>query len=74
MNSPNIERGSCRFKTVKGSDGKPIIHLELFHNSVTSLEGIAIDFELLSGSTMEQATRLTDAANDRILGVIVSKS
>jgi hypothetical protein len=74
MDSPKVERGSCRFKTIIGADGKPVIHLELFHNSVKILAGISIEFELLSGSTMEQAKSLTDAANDRILGVIVSKS
>ena len=74
MESPKVEHGSCRFKAVKGPDGKPVIHLELFHKSVTSPEGITIEFELLSGSTIEQAKSLRDAANDRILGVIVSKS
>ncbi len=73
MEMPKHERGTCRFKTVKDSDGKPVIQVELFHNTVSLLNGLTIEFELLSGSTMEQAKSLADAANDRILGVIVSK-
>jgi hypothetical protein len=69
-----VERGSCRFKAVKGPDGKSTVQVELFHNTVPLLQGITLEFELLSGSTIEQARTLADAANDRILGVIVSKS
>ncbi len=69
-----VERGGCRFKAVKGADGKPTVQVELFHNTVTLLQGMTLEFELLSGSTIEQARALADAANDRVLGVIVSKS
>ena len=74
MDTAKVERGGCRFKAVKSSDGKPVIRMELFHNTVPLLTGLTIEFELLSGSTMGQAESLTDAANDRILGVVVSKS
>ncbi len=73
MEEPKSERGSCRFKAVRAADGKPVIQVELFHNTVTLLKDLTIEFELLSGSTIDQARSLTDAANDRILGVIVSR-
>jgi hypothetical protein len=69
----NVERGACRFKAVKGPDGKATVQIELFHNTVKLLDGMSLEFELLSGSTIEQARALADAANDRVLGVIVSK-
>ncbi len=74
MGEPKVERGSCRFKAMKSADGKPIIRLELFHQTVSLLNDLTVDFELLSGSNLEQARALADSANDRIIGVVVTKT
>ena len=34
---PNVERGSCGFNLRKTSEGKPVIEMELFHNTVPHL-------------------------------------
>jgi len=73
MEAPKSQRGSCRFKAIKGTDGKPVIQVELFHQTVPLLADTTIEFELLSGTTLEQARALAESANERILGVIVSK-
>ncbi len=41
---PNVERGSCRFNLRKTSEGKPVIEMELFHNTVPHLA--ALNFEV----------------------------
>ena len=48
----NVERGSCRFNLRKTSEGKPVIEMELFHNTVPHLAAIALNFEVLSGITL----------------------
>lgn len=55
----------------KTSEGKPAIHLELFH-PVPSLANTAIAFELLSGTTLEQARKLSEIINERVIGVSVT--
>ena len=66
-----LERGGCRF-VVTTDEGKPQIRLELFHETVPSLRSTKIEFEVLSGTTAEQARTLVGAMNEMILGVIVT--
>jgi hypothetical protein len=71
MTTSQVERSGCRFKAIHGADGKPIIRMELFHNTV-SLAGVTLDFELLAGTTLAEAHRLADAASERILNVVIT--
>lgn len=70
----NPERGGCRFVVAKTDEGKPMIHLELFHETVSRLKGFKVGFEVLSGTTLDQARTLVDAVNERIVGVIVTRN
>jgi hypothetical protein len=65
------ERSGSRF-VMRTEEGKAVIQLELFHDTVPALKTISVGFELLSGITPEQATTLVDTMNERIVGVIVS--
>ena len=65
------ERSGGRF-VAKADDGTPVIQLELFHDTVPGLKAISIAFELLRGTTVQQAKALVEAMNERIVGVIVT--
>jgi hypothetical protein len=65
------ERGGSRF-VVRTEEGKPVIQLELFHDTLSLLASVTIGFELLSGVTPDQARTLVDAMNERIVGVVVT--
>ena len=67
----NIERGNCRFRVASTPDGKPGIRLELYYDTVASLRGRLVGFELLRGTTLEEAKRLADVMNERIVGIEV---
>jgi hypothetical protein len=67
----NVERSGIRF-AVKTVEGKPFVQLDLFHNTIPSLNELSIGFELLGGVTLEQARTLVDAMNERIVGVVVA--
>jgi hypothetical protein len=71
MSSNNVERGSCRFAVKRTGEGKPLIVMELFHETVPRLSGITLAFEVLSGITLEQTRDLVEKMNDQIAGVIV---
>ena len=66
------ERSGCRFVVAKTEEGKPVIQLELFHDTVSGLTALSVGLELLTGTTLEQARALVHAMNERIVGVIVT--
>ena len=68
----NSERGGCRFVVFKTDEGAPKIQLELFHDTVSRLKGFKVEFEVLSGTTADQARTLVEEMNERIVGVIVT--
>jgi hypothetical protein len=68
------ERSGCRFAIAKTDEGKPVIKLELLHDSVSHLKSLTVGFEVLGGVTPEQARTLVDSMNERIVGVIVTAS
>jgi hypothetical protein len=69
----NIERGSCRFKAIQGADGKFVIRMEMFHQTMPLLKDATVDFELLNGTTADQARKLAESVNDRVTGVLITK-
>jgi len=68
---PKSERSGSRF-VVRTDEGKPVIQLELFHDTVSGMRAISVGFELLSGVALDQAKILVDAMNERIVGVVVT--
>ena len=69
--SMKTERGGCRFVVAQTDEGKPVIQLQLFHDSVPKLNSVSIGFEVLSGISVQQARMLVDAMNKKIVGIIV---
>jgi hypothetical protein len=63
---------AVRFVASNTDDGRPLIRLELFHDIVAGLKSITVEFEVLSGTTLEQTRTLVDTMNERIIGVAVS--
>jgi hypothetical protein len=66
------EQSGSRFVMAKTDDGRPLIRLELFHDTVSGLRSLTVGFEMLSGTTLEQGRTLVDLMNERIVGVIVT--
>jgi hypothetical protein len=74
MPEATIERGSCRFVATSKPNTKTTITLDFYHDTVPALAGCQMSFELLNGTTSEQARALADALNERVLGVVVARS
>ena len=73
MAEANVGRSGCSFSADKTADGKAQIRLKLFHDTIPALAGSSIEFELLTGTTVEQARRLVEGMNERILSMIISR-
>ncbi len=72
--SPNVQKSGCRFQASTGEDGKPRIKLDLFHQTVSCLAGMSIEFEVMGGTTPQQAKSLAESINDKIIGIVVTQS
>jgi hypothetical protein len=70
--SLRAERSGCRFAVAKTDEGKLVIKLELFHDTVSHLRSVTVGFEVLGGVSPEQARTLVDSMNEKIMGVIVT--
>jgi hypothetical protein len=68
-----VQKSNCRFQVSNGPDGKPRIKLDFFQ-AVPCLAGMTVEFELLGGSTVQQAKALAETANDKIIGVLITQS
>jgi hypothetical protein len=71
ITTSNSERSGSRF-AVKIQEGKPVIQLELFHDTVAGLKAVSVGFELLGGTTTDQANTMVKAMNETIVGVMVT--
>ena len=69
MIDPGAQKSGCFFVAKAGAQGKPIIRFELFHQTVPTLAGLTVEFELLSGTTLEQAKKLAESIDERIIGI-----
>jgi len=74
MSENRTERAGCRFVVRKGQDQQPVLTLELFHNTVSVLNNTILGFELLGGTTAEQAKKIADVLNERVLNIFVTAS
>lgn len=70
MPDQKIERASCRF-VAKTNQDNAVLRLELFH-PLPSLADRTVEFELLKGTTLEQARKLSDSLTERTIGIIVT--
>ena len=65
------ERGNCRF-VVSSTEGHPCIHLEIFHDSIKPLTSAKLSFELLTGTTLNDAKGLAESMNEWIRAVALT--
>jgi len=66
------ERSGRRFVVAKTAEGRPVIQLELFHDTVSHLKSLTVGFEVLGGVNPEQVSTLVNSMNEKIVGVIVT--
>jgi hypothetical protein len=71
MAAEKIERSGVGFGI--GRQGGPIvIEVRLHHDTIAALKGVRIDFELLNGITLAQATKVLDVLKENVIGVRVA--
>jgi len=72
MAEKKTERSNCRFTVQRASDGKPILVVELFQDTISMLRQVLIGFDLLGGTRFEDGKKLAEMLNERVLDLFVT--
>ena len=73
MTQEKTERSNCRFAITETKNGKPQIIVERYHQTVSVLSNTVLGFDLLGGTTLEQAKKIVSLLNENILAVFVTQ-
>jgi hypothetical protein len=63
-----IERAGVGFEIGRQS-GPIIIEVRLHHDTISALKGVRVAFELLNGTTLDQAKKILDVLKENLIGV-----
>ena len=66
------ERSNCRFSIQQAADGRPVLVISLYQNTISSLKNSVIGFDLLGGLPLATARKLADTMNENILDLFVT--
>lgn len=73
MQDSKTARSNCRFAVQQTSDGKPVIVVQLYQDTIPGLANTILGFDLLGGMRAEQAKKLADTLNEHVLDLFVSE-
>jgi hypothetical protein len=65
------DRSNCRF-TVHMTDGKPVLMVQLYQDTIPVLKGAALGFDLLGGTRFEAAKKMAESLNEHVLDMFVT--
>jgi hypothetical protein len=71
MAETKTERSNRRF-TVEQSDGKPVLVVHLFQDTIPVLRQVSFGFDLLGGRRVEDAKKLAETLNEQVLDLFVT--
>jgi hypothetical protein len=71
MSTIRLERAGISFGV--GPQGGPVaIEVHKHHDTISTLRGIQVSFELLNGIGLAQAKKLVDMLNENVVGMLVT--
>ena len=71
MQAPKSECSSCRFDVQQSSDGNAVLVVHLYQ-TIPFLSGKEVGFGLLAGTRLDEAKKMAEMLNERILEMFVS--
>jgi hypothetical protein len=72
MAEKKTERSNCRFTVQLASDGKPVLVVQLFQDTIPVLKQVLFGFDLLGGTRFEDAKKLAEMLNEHVLDLFVT--
>jgi hypothetical protein len=72
MPEPKIQRSNCRFLVQESGDGKSVVIMQLYQDTIPILKNAVIGFDLLGGTQPQQAKKVAELLNEHVLDVFVT--
>jgi hypothetical protein len=72
MADQKTERSNCRFAVQQSSNGKPLLVVELYQDTIPALKGALLGFDLLGGTRVEAAKKFAEMLNEHVLDIFVT--
>ncbi len=73
MADSKTERSNCRF-TVQENNGKPLLVVQLYQDTIPMLKGTSFGFDLLGGTRLDAAKKLAETLNEHVLEMFVTSN
>jgi hypothetical protein len=71
MATTKIERAGVGFG-IGRQGGSTVVEVCPHHDTISALRGVQVGFELLNGTTPEQAKKIIDVLNESVIGMFVT--
>jgi hypothetical protein len=71
MTETRTERSNCRFTVQEAGDGKPLLVVQLYQETIPALRKTVCGFDLLGGTRIADARKLAELLNERVLDMFV---
>jgi hypothetical protein len=71
MAAEKIERAGIGFEIGRQA-GPVVIEVRLHHDTIPALKGVRVAFELLNGTTLDQAKKTLDVLKENLIGLRVT--
>jgi len=65
------ERSNCRF-AVQTNEGKPVLVLQLFQDTIPSLKNAVLGFDMLAGLRPDAVGKIAETLNEHVLNVFLT--
>jgi hypothetical protein len=72
MPEAKTQRSNCRFVVQDTPDGKPVVVVQLYQDTIPILHKVVIGFDLLGGTQPGQARKVTELLNEHVLDLFVT--
>jgi len=71
MTTNKIEKAGIGFG-ISRQGGPIVIEVRPHHDTISTLRGVQLGFELLNGISLDQAKKILDVLNENVIGVVVT--
>jgi hypothetical protein len=71
MAADKVERAGIGFE-IGRQRGPIVIEVRLHHDTISALKGVRVAFELLNGTTLDQAHKILDVLKENLIGFRVT--
>ena len=72
MTETKTERSNCRFTVQQAGDGKPLLVVQLYQETIPALRQTVCGFDLLGGTRVEEARKLAAELNEHVLDMFLT--